>query len=90
MSFNGISLRAFWCPQCDKQKLFKPIGHVVSKEKIFYETRDGGKVELFADICDGCRLKNFNKYFKPNESNPKKVLDAMQSNKSVDSLEEIL
>jgi hypothetical protein len=90
MGFNGILLRAFWCPQCDKQKLVKPIDHVVSKEKISYQTRSGDKIELFGDICDSCRLKNFNKYFKPLDSDPNSVLNAMKNNKSVGSLEDIL
>lgn len=89
MGFNGISLKAFWCPQCSKPRLFKPLDHVVSMEKISYETRDGSKIDLYADICDNCRLKNFNKYFAPLDANPKKVLDALKKNESV-SLEEML
>jgi hypothetical protein len=94
--FEGKELRARWCPQCDKQRLLKPLDKEVSYNKEEFETRDGSKVSLFTDICEYCQVRNFRKYFEPTKADAKKVMKALKEATEGDnpqdetSLEEML
>jgi hypothetical protein len=89
--FPGVELRARWCPQCSKQRLYKPLSEEVSYDKEEFETRDKSKVTLFTDLCEFCRIKNYKKYFKPTKTDAKKVIEAMEKgSEDGASLEEML
>jgi len=81
--------KVFTCPQCDKHRMVRPIGHVVSLKTTEFKTRDGSPINLLEDICSSCIGKNYRKYFEPTRSDVRKVLKAMNDEADV-SLEELL
>jgi hypothetical protein len=88
-----VDKRAFSCPQCSKQRLIRPIGHVVSNETQEFKKRDGSSVALMVDICDPCIAKNYRDYFEPTRTDIRKVLKAMNDESQTPSdvsLEELL
>jgi DNA-directed RNA polymerase subunit RPC12/RpoP len=85
--------RVFSCPQCNKRRLTRPLDHVVSQEKREYKTRDNSTVELFVDICDNCKTRNWQRYFEPTKADIRKVLKTMQEEAELqenESLEDLL
>lgn len=88
-----VDKRMMVCPQCGKQRMSRPLGHVVSQEKQEFKTRDGSSVSLLIDTCDNCVGRNYRQYFEPTRSDIRKVLKAMndEAQASPDvSLEELL
>lgn len=80
-----IDKKAFWCPQCNKYRLIRPLDHVVSQEKREYKTFKGDLVKLHVDICDFCVERNKNKYFEPSAADIRSFLKAMKEITSEDS-----
>jgi hypothetical protein len=73
--------------------MIRDADHVVSLEKQEYKTRDDSTVELFIDVCDWCKKRNWHRYFEPTRSDVKRILKAMQEDAELDedqSLEELL
>lgn len=92
---NGgpTNMRAFVCPQCDKQRMIRPCDYVVSLKKQDHKTRENNTVSLFIDICDFCKRRNFSKYFEPTKADIKKAIRAIQSEAEIEegqSLEDLL
>lgn len=86
------SKRAHVCPQCDKNRLLKPLNEMPSLEKREYKTRTDEQIELFIDICDACKARNWRKYFEPTKADIKRILKTMQENTDLEdqSLEDLL
>lgn len=85
--------RAFRCPQCDKPRMIRDIDHVVSQEKQEYKTRDGDQIQLFVDICESCKTRNWTRHFEPSKADIKRVLKAMQGQVKLEenqSIEDLL
>jgi len=85
--------KSFRCPQCEKQRLIRPLGHTVSLEKQTYKARNDSEVELFVDICDSCRRRNYRIHFEPSKADVRKILQAMQGETKLEedeSLEDLL
>jgi len=88
-----VDMKIFTCPQCGKDRVSRPLGHIISQEKQEFKTRDGSSVSLFIDTCDNCVGKNYRQYFEPTKSDIRKVLKAMNDEvkpSSDVSLEELL
>lgn len=86
--FQGKSLRSFFCPQCDKQRMTRPMDHVVSDEKQTYTDKDGNEIELLKDICEFCVKKNTRIHFMPTRADVKKVLKSMSEAAAAESTED--
>jgi hypothetical protein len=86
------TLYQFSCPQCKKRRLFRKNGHLVSTEKVEKELPSGEKISFFKDICDICIAKLYQKYFAPKKGDAKKVLSALEDNRTLGdkSLEELV
>ena len=80
------------CPECNKKKMLRPEGHVVSDRKIKKELSSGKTIEHFYDICDKCVKRLTRLYYTPPSSDAKKVLQALDSGGSIGdkSIEELL
>ncbi len=88
-----IDKKVFQCPQCHKNRLIRPLDHVVSDEKRPYKTKTGDAVEFFIDICDPCKRRNFRKHFEPSREDIRKVLKTLKEDKELSddqSLEDLL
>lgn len=86
-------MRSFACPQCGKSRMTRPTDHTVSLEKREYKTKDNSQIELFTDICDFCKARNWTKYFEPTRADIRRVLKAMQDEAKLSedqSLEDLL
>ena len=85
-------MRAYWCPQCKKQRLVRPLNHVVSLEEREYKTKNGTAIKLLVDICDHCRANNHKKFFEPSRADVKRLIKAIQEESPLkdESLEELL
>lgn len=87
------SVRAYTCPQCSRQRLLRDFDYTVRQDKYTYDAKDGSKIELFIDICEFCKKRNFSKYFEPSRSDIKRIIKSMQEDAKLDgepSLEELL
>jgi len=85
--------KIFSCPQCSKQRMTRPIDHVVDRTKQEFKTKSKDTIELFVDICDACKGRNNRQHFEPSKADIKRVLKAMQENAELgedQSLEELL
>jgi transcription elongation factor Elf1 len=88
-----IDKRAFTCPQCNKPRLIRPLDYTPSLEKQEYKTRDGSQIELFVDICEYCKTRNWQKHFEPTKADLKKVIKSIHQDKKIseeESLEDLL
>ena len=86
-------MRSYMCPQCKKLRMTRELDYVVSLEKQKYKTKSGEDVELFVDICDKCKHRNYTKYFEPSRSDIRRVLNTMKTEAELgdkDSLEDLL
>lgn len=91
MVFEGKELKAYWCQQCDKPRLYRDFDYTVVKEKQEYTTWNKETVELFSDVCAFCDAKNNKRYFVPPKSEAKKILKALAEGKGTEaSLEDLL
>jgi hypothetical protein len=70
----------------------RDIDHEVSDVKQSYKTKDNTDVELFVDICDWCKQRNFHKYFEPTKADIRKILKTMKDDADLgdNSLEDLL
>jgi len=83
----------FTCPQCRKQRMTRPLDHVINEAKQEYKTKDKDTVELFVDICEPCKGRNSRLYFEPSKADIKRILKAMQEDAKLgedQSLEDLL
>ena len=86
-----VSKRAFFCPQCGKQRLLRPLDHKVSFAKQKYTDKNKQGIELHEDICEYCKIKNSRIHFEPTKADIKKVLKALKDEgKTEESLEDLL
>ena len=86
-------MKALICPQCNKQRMIRPIDHVADKSKQEYKTKDKSTVDLFVDICRACRDRNNRLYFEPTKADIKRILKTMQEDAKLEegqSLEDLL
>lgn len=86
------TLRVYECPECHKFRLYRPEGYKISQEITKKDLPSGEQISHFNDICDFCAVKIYNRYYKPNKSDAKKILQALEDGKSIGdkSLEELL
>ena len=89
-SGKPVDKRVFVCPQCDKQRMTRPMDHEVSHEKREYKTFSEETIELFFDICDWCILRNKRKHFEPSPQDIKRMLAAMKTEEDGPSIENLL
>lgn len=92
-SQKPVDKRLYSCPQCDKQRLLRPLGHVISTETQEFKKRDGSSIALMVDICDPCIAKNYRDYFEPTRTDVRKILKAMNDDAQASpdvSLEDLL
>lgn len=85
--------RAVFCPQCNKQRMYRSLDHEVSLEKQDYEARDGSTVTLHTDICQFCKERNWTRYFEPSRTDIRRVLKGMHKDAELEdneSLEDLL
>ena len=85
--------RTFLCPQCSKLRMTRLLDHVVSDAQQSYKTKDGDDVELFVDVCDHCKRRNFKKYFEPSRADVRRVLKTLSEDAKLgedQSLEDLL
>lgn len=85
--------RTHSCPQCGKQRMTRDLDHEVTDQKQEYKTKDGSTIELFIDICEFCKARNYQRYFEPTKADIRRVLKAMQEDAELgeeESLEELL
>lgn len=71
----------------------RDLDHEVTLEKREYKSRDGSTVELFIDICEWCKKRNWHQHFEPTKADVKRVLKAMQQEAEIggdQSLEDLL
>lgn len=73
-----VDMRMLVCPQCQKPRMSRPIGHVIKLEKKSYKDRHDKDVEILTDICDFCIQKNYRLHFEPTRADIRKVLKTMQ------------
>jgi hypothetical protein len=88
-----VDKRAFTCPQCDKPRLIRSLDYSPNLEKQDYKTRDGSQVELFVDICENCKVRNWKRYFEPSKSDLKRVIKSIHEDVDLEgdeSLEDLL
>jgi hypothetical protein len=80
------------CPECNKKRMLRPEGYKVSDRKAKKELPSGEVVEHFVDICNKCVTRLTKLYYTPKKSDAKKVLQALDSGKSLGdkSIEELL
>jgi hypothetical protein len=74
-------------------RMTRPLDHEVSQEKRSYKTKDDGDIELFIDICDYCKRRNFRRYFEPSKADIRRVLKTLKEDAELaddQSLEDLL
>lgn len=93
LTSKSVDLRVFECPQCHKNRMARPLDHVVSTETREYKAKDGQTVTLLIDVCDNCKTRNFKRYFEPTKADIRRVIKAIQSETELpenQSLEDLL
>lgn len=92
-NFTGPTLSVFKCPQCNKRRMQRPVGHKPTLERKTASAADGSDVEHYIDICGFCVAKLSKKLYEPSKKELKKVLKALHTpgaDLGEESLEELL
>lgn len=92
LSQKPTDKKIFSCPQCDKRRMIRPVGYVVSLDKKTHKDKTGRDIDLFVDICDTCYNRNYKTYFEPTKADIRKILKTMQEDAKLadQSLEDLL
>lgn len=93
LTSKPVDMRSFDCPQCNKNRMVRPMDHIVSEEKREYKAKDGQAVSLFVDICDFCQMRNFKRHFEPTKADVRRILKAIKTEAKLEenqSLENLL
>ena len=85
--------RVHRCLQCEKSRMVRDLDHTISIDKQEYKTRDGTTIELFIDICEFCKSRNWTRYFEPSKADVRRIIKTMHEESGLDedqTLEDLL
>lgn len=82
--FRGITLVVMVCPKCNKRRMNRPKGHLISTNKEFAVD---GKTERLIDVCSICQQKYQlfdEKYMNEKVKEAKAAIEAGKNLKDLD------
>jgi len=77
--FRGPTLIPMICPKCEKRRMYRPAGHLISTNK---ELAIDGKTERLIDVCAICQQKYKDmdeKYMKKQVREAKRAIEDRKS-----------